>query len=513
MDITLSWIDNSDGVGEYKIYRSTSPFDMGALPEPLRVPIRKHLPKSKLIEEIGVNELDPSELVNTNNVPWLIAGDVVPVGIKHYYMISLSDGSNEVFGDTVTFGENTPLEPIVIKSYGYDPFIYRMVGGAGTIDYGDGTVEELVVGDIDPLEHSFEYSEDGWVVTIQLTEPCEVLEIGGDEVVAWGGGYYNIRFRSSGIEVPLEFSPYLTSMESMFEGWNGGERLVDWDVSKVTDMDRTFLNVNEHSLKLSKWDVSNVNWFNFTFCATNDVRSDITGWDTSNAVSMQGMFMDSHGFNQNLAPWSIENLFSMDGMFGGARSFNQDLSGWCVKQFNEEPPYFSVGTPYWFSPKPVWGTCPPRAEEPGAEEPLILHSQGDIDLLAPVGAILYSVDGGETWLQNTAADFTVDLPSEVETTVYIKSNDDVQLAIPLEVRTTTTNTSNFTGVESWWDSSRPIRLGVSDNSFYVPEVAPPNITDMSYMFEGADNFDQDLSSWDVSKVTNMSSMFNHADSF
>ena len=39
------------------------------------------------------------------------------------------------------------------------------------------------------------------------------------------------------------------------------------------------------------------------------------------------------------------------------------------------------------------------------------------------------------------------------------------------------------------------------------------ITDMSYLFDGKSNFDQDISSWDVSQVVNMEKMFNNAHTF
>ncbi|HIF56341.1 MAG TPA: BspA family leucine-rich repeat surface protein, partial [Gemmatimonadetes bacterium] len=40
-----------------------------------------------------------------------------------------------------------------------------------------------------------------------------------------------------------------------------------------------------------------------------------------------------------------------------------------------------------------------------------------------------------------------------------------------------------------------------------------SVTDMSYMFNRADAFNQDIGSWDVSSVTSMSYMFNFATAF
>lgn len=47
----------------------------------------------------------------------------------------------------------------------------------------------------------------------------------------------------------------------------------------------------------------------------------------------------------------------------------------------------------------------------------------------------------------------------------------------------------------------------------VPDVLPPHITDCGYMFTGAVNFNQDISEWDVSNVTNMACMFEKCSNF
>src|SRR5690606_13643520 len=55
-----------------------------------------------------------------------------------------------------------------------------------------------------------------------------------------------------------------------------------------------------------------------------------------------------------------------------------------------------------------------------------------------------------------------------------------------------TRSRHIEGIESW-DVSR--------------------VRNMSFMFRGAENFNQDISSWDVSSVRNMNSMFYKAKSF
>lgn len=47
----------------------------------------------------------------------------------------------------------------------------------------------------------------------------------------------------------------------------------------------------------------------------------------------------------------------------------------------------------------------------------------------------------------------------------------------------------------------------------VPDTLPPNITDMSSMFDGCDLFNYDIGMWDVSNVTTMSDMFRGAYTF
>ena len=55
----------------------------------------------------------------------------------------------------------------------------------------------------------------------------------------------------------------------------------------------------------------------------------------------------------------------------------------------------------------------------------------------------------------------------------------------------------------------------TDQTFneYISSWDVSNVTDMAVMFFGASSFNQDISSWDVSNVTNMREMFIGAESF
>lgn len=59
----------------------------------------------------------------------------------------------------------------------------------------------------------------------------------------------------------------------------------------------------------------------------------------------------------------------------------------------------------------------------------------------------------------------------------------------------------------------PISLQKCTNLSLVPSSIPPQVTSLNLMFESAINFNQDISTWDVSNITDMSYLFNRASKF
>ena len=100
------------------------------------------------------------------------------------------------------------------------------------------------------------------------------------------------------------------------------------DVSKITNFERTFQNLNFNG-DISEWDVSNAfnmdSMFNYS---TFD--GDISSWNTSNVEQMGYMFAGSR-FNQDISSWNVSKVSDMTSMFKES-DFNGDISKWDVSR-------------------------------------------------------------------------------------------------------------------------------------------------------------------------------------
>ena len=102
----------------------------------------------------------------------------------------------------------------------------------------------------------------------------------------------------------------------------------------------------------------------------------------------------------------------------------------------------------------------------------------------------------------------------------IEQGDDVSKVVPSLVTDMSDlfkNNSTFNQNISTWDVSNVTNMS---NMFESAAFNQPignwdvsNVTNMYYMFESATAFNQDISSWDVSSVTNMQRMFSKAKAF
>jgi surface protein len=190
-------------------------------------------------------------------------------------------------------------------------------------------------------------------------------------------------------------------------------------------------------------------------------NQDIGLWNVSNVTTMTDMFGQATMFNQDISAWNVENVTNMDRMFRLAAAFNQDLSNWCVEQIENEPSQFAENT-FENGNRPNWG-----ASCDGIGNPNFTLAADGKTCLCP------DATDGETGI----------LLVNGVNQVFTKRN--------------------LTQLKA-----------LRDNDPNDPEIAltcTSGITDMEDLFKDIDGFNQDLSSWDVSNVTNMRRMFLNTD--
>jgi len=235
--------------------------------------------------------------------------------------------------------------------------------------------------------------------------------------------------------------------------------LSDWDVSNVTDMSYLFFYDANFTSDLSGWDVSNVTSMYKMFSSADSFTSDLSSWDVSNVTNMGYMFNQATSFTSDLSSWDVSNVTNMGKMFYNATSFTNDLSSWDVSNVT------SMVNIFLNTGLSIENQC-------AIQESFSTNQNWPYDWTSSYCDCLLDTDAEVCNI--SLWDFNINHVIDV----WILNPDSTEIIY---------------GHISSWDVS--------------------NVTDMSYVFYGADNFNEDISGWDVSNVTNMRSMFNFADNF
>ncbi len=334
-----------------------------------------------------------------------------------------------------------------------------------TIDWGDGTVEQISGVDPNPT-HTYT-SAGTYTVTINGDFPRIYLNVTGHfdarranakkllTIEQWG----DIRWSSmegafAGAEkltVRASDTPDLsrvTSTERMFRGARQFNADVSqWDISNVRNMRQMFSYASAfNGRNLARWDVSNVTNMSGLFDSATAFDWDISGWDVSNVTDMSAMFQFASRFNRDISGWNVSRVTSMEAMFHRATDFDQDLNRWDVSQVTNMDEMF----------RDAW------------------HFAGNL------------ADWNVAQVRQMRAMFAG----------ARRFNSDLSRW----------NVSHVTDMERMFAGARVFSSDIS--GWNVSRVH-----DMSGMFIAAAAFNSDIGGWDVASVTNMRMMFADAERF
>ena len=299
-----------------------------------------------------------------------------------------------------------------------------------------------------------------------------------------------IFFRARAFDQPLNNwdVSQVTDMSNMFLFSPFNQPLNNWDVSNVTNMKDMFYYAQAFNQPLNSWDVSSVTSMSGVFQYAPSFNQPLNSWDISNVSTMASMFSNATSFNQPLDSWDVSNVSNMSNMFNTAQAFNQDLSGWCVEQIPNEPSSFALDSALQNDFLPNWG------EECVINNPDFTVVPNGVTCLCPDAN---TGDSGALTINGDTKTFTK--RSQVELVELINTDQqNPQIAL--------TCTSGITDMSSLFEYKDDFNQNISSWDVSL-------VTDMSNMFYGVTSFNQPLNNWDVSLVTDTNRMFFNAHSF
>jgi surface protein len=315
----------------------------------------------------------------------------------------------------------------------------------------------------------------------------------------------------------------VTDMNSFLSGaTNFNSNINHWNVSNVTDMRGMFNGATSFNQPLNSWDVSSVTEFGGgeeggMFQGASAFNQSLADWDVSSAQDMAGMFQDSGLTSENysliLNAWAVLPSLQNNVTLGAegiayldtattARQFLIDTYSWTI---NDAGLFIEPSNARFIT---RWDTTL------GGDviEP---NNTVQFDIVGD-GANFY-IDWGDgtidyystapdtvTYTYATPGIKTITFIGEVPQFYFCYGDDEANKIIDVLQW----------GTNVWQSFDYAFQECTHITEFSATDA--PNlsqVTDMSYMFYNATEFDGDINAWDVSNVENMFDMFFGATSF
>ena len=249
-----------------------------------------------------------------------------------------------------------------------------------------------------------------------------------------------------------------------------------WDTSSVTNMKYMFSNAFAFNQPVGDWDVSSVTDMSFMFDNASAFNQPVGDWDVSSVTNMSFMFQKMSVFNQPIGAWGTKtsSVTNMMSMFEQTPTFNQDIINWDVSSVTDMNYMFRDATA--FDQDLRWWNINSNLSEP-------TDFSTNVNWTAKP---LWGQTLNYYPLTNTATDPTnSNIWRAVVGSYKFKPNDGIY----------TLPTQPITYMNSMFKDS---------TTFNDPDISSwdvSSITDMDGMFQGASAFNQDLTGWNTTNMT------------
>ena len=260
----------------------------------------------------------------------------------------------------------------------------------------------------------------------------------------------------------------ITTFASMFTQSNFNGNITTWNTASATNMSSMFQTNSAFNQNIGSWNVGNVTNFSSMFQNASAFRTNLNSWNVSNATNMSSMFQGIQLYNESLSSWDVSKVTSFVSMFNDARAFNQNISSWNTSQATNMSSMFSNARAF--------------------NQPIGSWNVGNvIEMTNMFNAALAFNQNINSWDVSKVVSFASMFQS---CSVFNQPLNSWNTSSALNMNAMFSACSSFNQNIGSWNVS--------------------NATNLSNMFSGASSLNQNLSSWNVGKVTSFANMFSGA---
>jgi surface protein len=348
----------------------------------------------------------------------------------------------------------------------------------------------------------------------------------------------------------------VTNIQYMFQNaYIFNSDISGWDVSNVVDMDSTFYNNYVFNQDLSAWNVSNVtNMSSMFYYATDFQNGGISGYlfttypPTSNLLDTNAMFENTHQFNSDVSNWDVTQVTNMKNMFCNSYVFNQSLNTWDISNVTDMSHMFEGASVFANGNAPGYMFLVPPTQKLQDTNTMFKncysfnsnisnwdtsHVTDMSNMFRNAGVFNQNLSNWDVLrVTNLSRMFQNELSGNYAFNngghvgyMFNSGTSNVLINTSYMFGNTYINTSIFNQGVSNWDVSNVTDMsymfnyainftnnGFTGNLFAVPPSFS-QLKNTSYMFQFISYLHFEISDWDVSSVTDMSSMFSACSSF